>query len=848
VRIESLSLKGILRFTDALTLDFRELPPGLIAMVGPNGAGKTTLMESPLAALYRQFPSRHREAFDYATGTDSFIETTFELEGRGLYRARLALDGPHRKAEATLAKVEADGRTVLLNDGKVSTYDAEVGKLLPPLRDLLASVFAAQNKVGAFSALDKKGKRELFASLLGLDHYEAMADRARQAVTRVTQAIERTSAIRDALARDAGPDVDDAIHRDAQRLQITLNTVELRRRELAGLIAQAEQALAAVQEDVSAHAAAAGRLDRLEAELLSKKVALQTVRDNLTRAEQGAAAERQRLIDALRRTLDRLDDEAADTRIITNERTQIALTRDAALAEARRRIEANEGLRQEADAIRNAVDAVASIEATLARNRERQDALQGEIDAVIVEHGRLQRARQAVEQRQLELARAQQDADLLQTVPCHGEGAFAACAFLTNARTAQAKIPALADVHAQAADLDATIAAAERQHGSLKAELSNRVSAFRQLSDAKAAEKVLADKLPHLAHAEARIEELKRAIADAEQRALADLAAADERERARQERLTRAVADRQEEHAGALTVLDVRVAEQRERDVAQAGRLEAELATLIAERALAQRDVDRTTRAAEQARLAETTLGLHRTEWDQTTARLASVETQMEELDRRRAVLQTRRVELDRTEAQIEALRSDLIEWSALGKAMSREGLPTIEIDQAGPTVSAYANDLLQACFGGRFSLELVTQAPKTTKGKDGSTHKDVFDANIYDQQRAGEERSLEDLSGGERVIVEEVLRSAIALLVNQKNAFPLRTLWRDETTGALDPENAEHYLAMLRRLQTIGGFDKVLFVTHNEDCARLADAQIRVDAGDYTIALPPFAGELVGA
>src|SRR5690348_17438264 len=57
---------------------------------------------------------------------------------------------------------------------------------------------------------------------------------------------------------------------------------------------------------------------------------------------------------------------------------------------------------------------------------------------------------------------------------------------------------------------------------------------------------------------------------------------------------------------------------------------------------------------------------------------------------------------------------------------------------------------------------------------------------------------------------------------------MPVRTCWRDETTGALDPENATRYLAMLRKVQELGGFAHVLFISHNPDAAAQADAQIQ--------------------
>lgn len=841
MRLESLSLRGILRFSDPITLDFRDLPPGLIAVVGPNGAGKTTLMESPLACLYRQFPSRNREVFDYATGTDSFIETRFELEGRGLYRARLALDGPHRKAEATLAQILPDGRAVLLNDGKVSTYDPAVAAVLPRFEDLLASVFAAQNKVGSFSGLDKKGRRQLFASLLGLDHYEVWATRAREAATRVQGQIDRLSATRDALARDAGADVEASIDAEAQRLQVELGTVELRREELSRLIATAEQALSAVQAALATHAAAVAHRDRLDAEILATKATTGNYTDAIARAEQDATAELTRLEAGLQAVLTRLDAEAVDTRVLENDRRQIASARDTIIADATKRIDANKGLKAEGEAIRAAVARVTVLDGEIDEMQGRLRMVMDAIGALNEERHTLSQAYAAAVSALRDCERAGIAAALLDTVPCGGAGQYAACAFLSAATDAK-------PVAARVQEALAEVTRIEERDKELAARIESQKVAHRNLMadtglvvDEQKRVKVVADKLPFLTQAETRIEELTAAIAEAERTATEALAAADVREQDRLARIVRDRANREEEYRGARTVVDVTLAERRATFTAQIERALAERVRLSAERDAVLCDIDATADAASTAATEQAKLTTYRAEWDASTRTLATVETKVADLERRRQALLDRRAELDRLDGDIEATHTDLIEWSVLAKAMGRDGLPTIEIDQAGPTVSAYANDLLQACFGGMLTLDLITQAPKTTKGKDGSTHKEVLDLLVYDQRRGGSPCAIEDLSGGERVIVEEVLRSAIALLVNQRNQLPLRTIWRDETLGALDPERAVQYIAMLRRLQELGGFSQVLFVCHSPDVALLADAQVRVDAGAFSIALPPF-------
>jgi exonuclease SbcC len=186
---------------------------------------------------------------------------------------------------------------------------------------------------------------------------------------------------------------------------------------------------------------------------------------------------------------------------------------------------------------------------------------------------------------------------------------------------------------------------------------------------------------------------------------------------------------------------------------------------------------------------------------------------------------------------RIETLTDEQVEWNLLTKALGRDGLQTLEIDAAGPTVSHYTNELLSVCFGSRFSVDLVTQEAKA----DGKGFKESFHIKAYDNERGGAARDLGDLSGGEKVIVGEALANAIALYNNTRNGLQIQTLFRDETTGALDPETAPLYVAMLRKVQQVGDVRQICYITHSPVAAALADAQIQFAGGTATIACPPF-------
>ncbi|MFL5409471.1 MAG: hypothetical protein ACJ79O_26940, partial [Myxococcales bacterium] len=242
-----------------------------------------------------------------------------------------------------------------------------------------------------------------------------------------------------------------------------------------------------------------------------------------------------------------------------------------------------------------------------------------------------------------------------------------------------------------------------------------------------------------------------------------------------------------------------------------------------------------------QAEQIATTLRARRQEWDTNVAGLARMAAERQALEARRQTLAQQERELATRDRYLGTLREALVEWALLAKALGRDGLPILEVDQAGPTVAAYCNELLQASFGGRFTVDLVTQELKRTAGRDGSLYKDAFELKVYDTERGGEARDLGDLSGGEQTIVDEALKNAIALFLSAR-VSGWRTVWRDECSGSLDPENAHRYIAMCRRMLELGRYHHLFFVTHSADVARLADAQIVVADGRMDVALPPFA------
>lgn len=181
---------------------------------------------------------------------------------------------------------------------------------------------------------------------------------------------------------------------------------------------------------------------------------------------------------------------------------------------------------------------------------------------------------------------------------------------------------------------------------------------------------------------------------------------------------------------------------------------------------------------------------------------------------------------LSEIKPKIEKITQDISEWTILEKAFSNDGIIALEIDDAGPTISAIANDLLFSCFGSKFSVRIDTQVAKA----DGKGLKETFDIVILDSER-NESKSLRSMSGGERVWIEEAITRAISLYNFSKSGKKYQTLFTDEKDGALDHQKKKEFIAMKRKVLDLGGYDLELFISQSPEIQEVADYTISLIA-----------------
>lgn len=182
-------------------------------------------------------------------------------------------------------------------------------------------------------------------------------------------------------------------------------------------------------------------------------------------------------------------------------------------------------------------------------------------------------------------------------------------------------------------------------------------------------------------------------------------------------------------------------------------------------------------------------------------------------------------------EATLAKELDEVSDWTRLGQDLGRDGIQALEIDAAGPELTAIANDLLHTCVSRRWTMEVRTQRASA----DGKRQLEGCDVVVIDTER-GREGEAETFSGGERVLLGEALSLALSVLACRRHGVVGPTLVRDESGAALDAGNGRAYVAMLRRAGELIGASQILFVSHNVELQELADARIHVADGCATV------------
>ncbi|MNX60572.1 chromosome segregation protein [compost metagenome] len=765
-------------------------------------------MEAVPGALFRMLPSREGALPHHVQGRDAFIELDYSMGG-ARYRSLIKADGQTGSQEAHL--FNHDGTTPLVS-GKVKEYDAAIAERIGTPDLFLASVFQSQTRKGNFLDLGKADRKALMIRMLGLEQLQVFSDkageRAKALEQEITVARARLTDLDGQLAA-----LDDLRHNlsiDEGKLQEAQQAVETARAELQKLV-----------EEEARIKASLGRATELRRDLydLSQEItSLETKRADLL----GRLVNNRKLVGQAAEV------RAAVTMLQTLEK-ELTAKRDA-IVQADQERETLLEEQQKAQALTlQAADLDRRVTELLRDAGDAKTAKLGKLDSEIrLTEQALAKERQVVatltakaESHARESVSLRERSKVLQEIPC-GDS-FPTCSLIAQAITACDGI-AQADEAAREAQQEAAaasercmaleekvaeletqrtdIAAAPVEEPAEVAELRAQVAQLRVKAQGPEAGSALLTIKSAIAKLQAEAQGIEARIT--ETRKTADLLA-------RLETAETRIAELEAEVA--------QIDQERTAKAAKVAELETELATTPGQLHLS---------AAAAARVAaEQTLKTREEEVGYHQGRVAAGKARITDLE----ALQPERDDLaDR----LDDLFTHVADWKHLQRAFGKDGIQALEIDAAGPEVSALINDLLLSCFGPRFTLSFETTAAKA----DGKGEKEVFDIRIIDNER-GREGKLETLSGGEKVILNEAISLALAIYNARKSGQRFETLFRDETAGALDPQNAERYMQMLRRALELGGFHQLVFIAHSQDLWEQADARVFVKGGKVLVDSP---------
>ena len=786
---------------ETITLDLEALAGDatLVAIAGANGRGKTTLLENlqPFLVMPSRAGADGLGAFSYYDHVylpESQKELVWE-HGGYRYKSQLVFRmSGKRKTEAFLLQQTgtawkpvalADGTVC---DGRVDTYERAVRELLGPPETFFTSVFSAQCK-RPLSAYRNGEIKSLLADLLGLDQVREQGERA----------AETARLLKNGLA--------------VIRQEQAANAVEIAR--LAGELAALGDAESVITQATAAKTAAAQALDTARACEAAVAAQVQSMAGHEHRRAE-LIAERDRAITSTKAALQRVDEEAVRTDARARAMAQRIAARQWQHGETRTRLirqrDAHRLACTGAGRVAWATRRVAMSERVAQLRGERGEAAQALADKADQLRGRQRLLNQQIEgtlreagQVSLRHADLTHRFGLVAEVPCAGTDLQGRCNLLGDAREAHALLPS---VDAQIAALRGRQRAAEAERTSVAEQLVPLADAAERRNVAERrfeAAQARASKLARLAAREGEIALSRAALASVESELgrLTETAQAETDEEAAERTEIAAARDRLAGERGRVVA---------ERDAA-ANRVEAALAALPA--AFDGRRLDQARQVSAQAES-----GLRSAE----QSHLAAVRRheQLRAVQSQHARAKAEQAESKARSANIEA---ELSGWTLLAKCLSNDGVIALDIDDAGPTLAGLANDLLLACYGRRFTLEIRTQVT-AAKGE----LREGFDVVVHDGQ-GGESKSVTLLSGGEKTWINEALTRAIALYLAGNTGREYGTLFCDEADGPLDPQRKRMFMAMKREVLRLGGYEREFFVSQTPELTAMADVVIDLDA-----------------
>jgi DNA repair protein SbcC/Rad50 len=750
---------------DSLTLDLEPLPPGLIALTGPNGAGKSTIIDN--LHPYRIMPSRATklsvDAFSY---WDHIFGTQalkeFEWEHDGIrYRSSFVFRKPGKTGKAEYFLAWCS------SGGTWMPYTLPDGTV-------------------------SDGKGETYDSCV-----EAICGSLETFFTSQFSAQNRRP-----LASYGAGEIKGLL---ADLLKIDhLRALSAKAGEVAKVLTRA---LLAVQQELVALSGKRERLSQTESTIAADGAALVIARKDRETLQAGVAnlttqraslsarqAENASVETRLRELATRRAGFSESLRALTHEQGTAVQRANQRRGVIQQGIAGHEATLRQRDAILGAAASRDEAQLRLGREESRVDALQASIAEL--ESKRLALTSVTSTLKGLEsqgtsqaalLRTLQQQAAVIGEVPCAGHEMHSTCPLLAQARNASAQ--------------------ANEQVISLK-KLRENFRLQREQSE------LLSPQVAQLAAKQAELRSVNAAIsaARADLQKATDLAA---RKPLLDAATTGLNVARQE-----LATLEAEQQDGRARREAETTRLNA-LVLEIDSEAKRLAAVDVTGAIAELDRQ----LTANREATVAIDARIEALIRSQSTREAERDAISKELARFSATQSRADRISDEIARWKLTAKGLGNDGVIALTIDDAGPAFAQTVNDLLLACYGMRFTVEIQTQRTLAS-----GELREGFEILVHDADNDNT-KAVSVMSGGQKVWINECLTRGIALYLARNAGQPYQTLFSDESDGPLDPKRKVQFMRMKREVLKQGGYEREFFISQTPDLISEADAVIDVEA-----------------
>lgn len=838
---KTIEVKNYRSYT-AAEFDFE---PVHMAMVnGQNGVGKSSLFMDAIAdCLFEQ--SRKEDVGGWVRdGTKSgSITFCFGMGGQEYRVIRTRT----KSGRGTLSLQRLDpekGAWADDGDTTMKLTQAKIERLLGMDCNTFCSIaLIRQDAYGIFLDADSDRRMEVLSALLGLDIYGRMEEISKSAATeqrrKIAAAKERINILSEKLTtKDELSREDEILRRKIEEAEETIRDAETELEILKGaealrleILRQADEKEAQVKEYTRELHQKTAELE--EAERQYKDTLYKTA--GLEAAERAAEA-----VKEARATLQRTapiiehDKELLKERARVDESGQLARRRVLLLREDHRKYEAILSRKAEIEEARTAlVDLSAKQAEVKARIEKKTTAAKWLTDAQSATKEFVADSRGVINGLEARLKAAQDEAAKLENSGC-ALGTGATCNFLLAAVAAANDIPMLEETlksvkvqhRAEYEDLKAT-------ENSLRTEyeaLGDPYNELKALDAQEAKLRALADMAPDLATAEAKIEEIETAIAEA--RKISDEA---------ESRLAEIDAERVGLEPA---VRENRMAEQNlAMNEGQAEELPACMAAAAKAEALKQqvtsiRD-EHAAIAQKIARIATEAEDIKKRvpEKDTTTEALRSiVSTYREKVNEcavRRGAVAAKLETVAEAEAQISDLRREvediaatLNDYTTLAHAFGIDGIRYMIIRGVVQEITRRSNDILAVMTGGRMVVDIRTEREQK------STKQIVNSLEVCVSDSKGFVRPYDKNSGGEKVRIALAVTLALADIKNRRAGVQLGMLFIDEPPF-LDAYGADAYADALVRMANRNPNMCIIAISHDPTMKARFSQNIIVTAGE---------------